>query len=443
MSGRPRPTRYADRGDGSVFQRCDRAYGCPARVEQVQPDGSIKLVRPKHNCRGMWIGQAPPMYVDGRVRRPTVSARSKPRAKQKLRDLMERLGEHGYIPPATRATKTGEWINAWLEAASKDQLRNSTITRYRSVIRKWIDPALGPVPLQDLSPQAVKRLYERMAESGSAGSRSNVHSVLLGSLRKAVEDGVIHASPMARVPSPDGQRAKPKSKKKKNVGFTKDEWGRLLDVIEDRPVSERARWILQAYTGMRRSECLGLTWESVDLETGVITVEYQFTRITYEHGCAEQCGARKPSKCPSRVSRGANPDRIVMTDHAALDLCKTDGSERLIPMVGDLWNVLREFREVGGFPEFGGRHLLFHRDGRPVEQTRDDRNLREIEDAAGVARKGTHAFRRSVATRLMERKAPQRVIQAILGHASADMTMVYQDAEVEYVREVLSAVSDR
>ena len=48
------------------------------------------------------------------------------------------------------------------------------------------------------------------------------------------------------------------------------------------------RWSLALVLGMRQGECLGLTWDMVDLERGVVTVAWQQQQLRWEHGCARR-----------------------------------------------------------------------------------------------------------------------------------------------------------
>jgi len=87
--------------------------------------------------------------------------------------------------------------------------------------------------------------------------------VLGSALRQAVADGLITANPVAAVKRPRVQRRELRWP-------TFGQLGALLDA------SRGTMWdvplLLAAFTGARRAEALGISWEDVDLKTGMVFI---------------------------------------------------------------------------------------------------------------------------------------------------------------------------
>lgn len=72
---------------------------------------------------------------------------------------------------------------------------------------------------------------------------------------------------------------------------------RRLEVAAQRRNS--ARWAVALALGLRQGEALGLKWDDVDLDKGVLRIRRSRLRPKYEHGCGGTCG-RKAGFCPQR-----------------------------------------------------------------------------------------------------------------------------------------------
>ena len=71
-----------------------------------------------------------------------------------------------------------------------------TIDEYRRLINKSIEPALGNVRLDRLSPRQLDAFYRSLQEKGLSGSSIRQHrSILHASLGRAVKWGLIAANP--------------------------------------------------------------------------------------------------------------------------------------------------------------------------------------------------------------------------------------------------------
>src|SRR5712692_11864145 len=86
-----------------------------------------------------------------------------------------------------------EYLREWL-AHTRGRVRATTYQGYESLIRLYASPALGEVPLSEVSPLHLQRLYSSLLVPErhlSAGTVLNLHLVLTQALGQAVRWGIL------------------------------------------------------------------------------------------------------------------------------------------------------------------------------------------------------------------------------------------------------------
>ncbi len=160
-------------------------------------------------------------------------------------------------------------------------------------VSRHLVPGIGAHRLEKLAPEHVERLYARLGRNGLApGGVHHVHRTLRGALNEAVKRSHLTRNPvlLAKAPRLEEKEVEP---------YGIEEVQRLLDVASQRRNS--ARWAIALALGLRQGEALGLRWEDVDLETGVLRIRRSRLRANYAHGCGGSCG-ELPGNCPQRVN---------------------------------------------------------------------------------------------------------------------------------------------
>ena len=167
----------------------------------------------------------------------------------------------------------------WLEIWSKTYLggvKPRTAHIYKSDIRLHILPALGAVRLEALSAPMIQAFYNAMGEPSeqnpeglSAKTVKNVHGVLHKALQQAVLIGYLRYNPADAC-------ILPRIERKKIKPFDDAQITAFLTAIQGNRFE--TLFILTLFTGMREGEVLGLTWDCVDLERGVIVVNKQLQK---------------------------------------------------------------------------------------------------------------------------------------------------------------------
>lgn len=362
------------RREPKPFPRC-RACGARSEPRRCQSCGSDRIG---------WAFQFD-VHQPGEPRRQVKRSgyESRTRALAAMREL-QRMVEVGE-PEPTNLT-TGQWLDQWL--AGVRTMRGGTRANYELAIRRHLKPSIGRVPLRSLTRAAVRELYARLEESGSARggglsvkSVHNVHIVLHTALKAAVADGLIPRNPAADAHSLPGGRGEMR------VWDAAEVSAFLASVKQDRLF---ALWRLAAVTGMRRGELLGLRWRDVDLDGGFVTIQQQRVRQ----------GASGVTYGPPKTARGR---RRVPIDAATAEALRAHrAAQEVVPIDG----------------------LVFTRaDGAGLDPDGVSGAFERLSGAAGLTRIRLHDLRHTAATLMLRAGAHPKVVQERLGHSSVAMTL--------------------
>ncbi len=331
----------------------------------------------------------------GKRRRKWHSGYATRRAAEKARTaILAALDHQTYVEP-DRLTLGGYLTERWLPAID-GTVRPNTGALYRTLIRAYIVPHVGAVPLQTLNPADVQGLYRTLSTRGgrTGGTLSpktvrNVHTTLRKALEDALAWGLLVRNPAASVKPPQHRRPKPKT-------WTADELGVFLDHIRGDRLE--TVFLLAATSGLRRSELLGLPWEAVDLNRDNLAV-YQTLILV-------------GSKTQLRSDT------------------KTDASRRQVALDGRTVAALRTHRrrQVEERLAWGGAYqetgLVFTReDGSPVRPDWLTRRFSRLTDELGLPRISLHGLRHTHASLALLAGVHPKTVADRLGHSSISVTL--------------------
>lgn len=119
---------------------------------------------------------------------------------------------------------------------------------------------------------SVSDLFEPTAASATLSTNSihHYHTLISSILSTAVQWQVIYSNPCDRIKPPKVQR--------KEAQYLDDQQAaHMLELLAQLPTDQldfRTAVTMLLFTGMRRSELLGLNWSDIDMETGVISVNH-------------------------------------------------------------------------------------------------------------------------------------------------------------------------
>ena len=312
----------------------------------------------------------------------------------------------------------------------KTGIRETTKALYQKNYERHIRPAIGSRAVGSIKYTDIKKLYLHLMRDKNlaVSTLSPIDAILQSMFRMAVRDGMVSASPMAGILGEcrKMEREEREGEEDKRKSLTIEEQRCFMDFVmnERRAAPYRLMVTVLFGTGVRVGELLGLTWNDVDFKKSTLKI---CRSLGY--------GKRLRTKCDFFV----NPP-------------KTKKGRRVIPMTGAVRDALwkeYETRSLTGFCEKtvdGISGFVFWKNNgglyrsceinRILETLANACNKREKERAAAENREpvlvpkfSVHQIRHTVASRLVEVEPNIKTVQAILGHASAAMTLnVYAEA---------------
>lgn len=173
--------------------------------------------------------------------------------------------------PATEPMDFAAYLDAWLSHA-RGRVRAKTWQGYEGMIRLYVRPTLGEIPLDELGPLDLQHLYgDLLARPLSGGTVLNTHLVLTQALGQAVRWGYLQANPAAGAQPPRPRRAE---------GATVDQAATEAMLAAAVGTRFEVPAAIAIATGMRRGEILGLKWKDItpDFSTAQVRRSLQHTK---------------------------------------------------------------------------------------------------------------------------------------------------------------------
>jgi integrase len=161
---------------------------------------------------------------------------------------------------------------------------------YRVYLQNWILPKWGPVYLHLIKPIAIEQ-WLRSLQGLSDGSKAKIRNIMSAVFSHANRYEITEKNPITPVRQ---------SAKRANVPVILDA-DELRRLFSELGLRERTMIILDALTGIRRSELMGLKWKDVDFLGGRIEI----TRSVVDQvvGKCKTEASRKPVVIDEHISR--------------------------------------------------------------------------------------------------------------------------------------------
>ncbi|MFF9162379.1 tyrosine-type recombinase/integrase [Streptomyces longwoodensis] len=373
---------------------------------------------------------------DGDRKRKYVYGKSREETHEKWIKLH---GEASKGPVQTRHRTVEAFLAYWLESIVKPNLAPLSYVSYEGSVRLYINPHLGGKRLDKLTVRDVREWLTKLAgicqccvqgkDAKRTTARQRCCAVgecceaypsrrVVQAARDALRAALTHAvteeeisknvASLVKVPKPRRKRIKP---------WSVVEAGRFLADALAREDPLFAAWVLVLCLGLRRGEVLGLTWKSIDFETGELYVDHQIQRA----------------------------GRQILHRET-----KTEESDDFLPLPAFCLKALRmrQAQQTGDRKAAGelwqdSRGLVFTtKYGTPIEPGDLTRMFALRARRAGLRVIPLRNTRHTCSSLLVALKVHPKVAQRILRHSQIAMTMeVYAEASEEEVRAALGKLS--
>jgi integrase len=278
-------------------------------------------------------------------------------------------------------------VAEWLRYIEHDKARRpSTMRDYRSAANGSLLAAFGPgTPLDQIDGDRIEQFRQKLLGSVSRRTTQKLLVLLNGVMKRAVALGWITSNPADAI---------------EPVNITRSGEFNVLSVAQIELVARQAdplysaAIVLSAYTGLRTGELRALRWGDVSFERATIQVS---------------------RNRPTGGEEGA----------------PKSGRVRSVPLIDDAARALDGLSRRGGFTE--PDDLVFCTEaGDPLTETAIRLALYEAMESAGIDRKAfrakrgftAHDLRHTFGT-LAAQVWPLHDVQAFMGHANIQTTMIY------------------
>ena len=338
--------------------------------------------------------------VTGRRKRKTKTKPTKKEANAWIAEQVQKRDNGIVVDPKNYTLK--EYLCRWLKDYAEPNLAATTYDGYEVIVKSHLIPALGQLKIDEIKPMHIQSYFTQKRSRGRKDGQSGGLSektllqhfrVLSKALKQAVKWQLISNNPAKAVEAP-------KPKRSKDIkAMTKEQLNKLLAAAK-----EESEWIynftlVAAYTGMRRSELLGLPWDNVDFENETIRVKQALVTKVGEGSTIKE----------TKSKSGTRPIKI---------------SEKLINALKNQKELQKKDKAKLGDKYDNELNLVFCKeDGSKYYPTTVNKKFNRATKKAGLNKFGIHDLRHTHATLLLKSEVNPKIVQERLGHASITVTL--------------------
>ena len=295
--------------------------------------------------------------------------------------------------------KLKELLELWLERYMKHTIKIRTYNRYKSICELHLIKDLGEYELEELKPNVLQDfLLKKIDDHYSTNTIKGIVSVLKQALRLAITLEFVDKEYCSNLKMPS-------SEEKEISVFTKKE----QQVIESFCLNHKKRnyigIVICLYTGIRLGELLALTWDDIDFNSNLLTI--------------------------NKTSYSAKVDGKTQI---IVDKPKTKKSNRVIPIPNQLVKLLRVIKK-----ESNSKYVITTRNSGMVGNRSYQRTFKFILKKVNVPYRNFHSLRHTFATNAIELGMDVKTLAEILGHTNAMITLNrYSHSLLNYKIEMMN-----
>lgn len=249
----------------------------PTNKKSAAGSGNIRKKTVMRNGREYvyWEGRISTGFdpKTGKQKQRSVSGKTQKEVAQKLRQLTAEVDEGTYQEPSK--VTVGEWMDTWA-GQYLGNVKPMTVKNYKEHIANHIKPALGNIHISSLNTTDIQKFYNDLGQPqgdtpGLAPKTIKcIHGILHKALQQAIAVGYLRTNPTEACSLPRVER-------KEIHPLNDEDIQKFLQAI--RGHRYEALYLTALFTGLRRGELCGLTWDCVDLDMGRIVVKKQLQNV--------------------------------------------------------------------------------------------------------------------------------------------------------------------
>ncbi|MBU5342330.1 site-specific integrase [Caldifermentibacillus hisashii] len=289
----------------------------------------------------------------------------------------------------------------WLETYKKPKLKINTYSVQERNVRLNIIPRWGNYKLKEITRNEYQKWINELRGHYTEGTVRRIHSIMSSALNDAVHEfRILRENPLVKIVIPKSQETE------KLKYFTIDELERFLNELKKPVKNAKYKHSIQylvlftliARTGLRIGEALALTWDDIDFENKLLSVN---KTLSYPLNT-------NPIITSPKTKASI---RTIKLDDQTIKMLKKQKINR-----NEMYLMYRDYRQ----PD---TNIIFHQhEGRWLRTNVVREYFKEVCKRAGLPVLSPHALRHSHAVHLLESGATIKYVAERLGHASIKIT---------------------
>ena len=358
-----------------------------------------------------WEGRVTTGYDPGTGRQiqKSFTGKTQKEVLKKMQAIQVEVNNGTYREPCKMTV--GEWLDIW-QYDYLGGVKPFTVLKYAQYIRNQIIPALGAIKLEALNTPSIQRFYNSLGKPKgdkpglSAKTIKGIHGVLHKSLSQAVAIGYLRFNPTdaCKLPRMERKEIKPLDEKEISAFMNAAQGNRYEAIL-----------LVTLFTGLRRGEVCGLTWDCIDFKCGTILVNKQLQNIP-----------GKPGEY-HLVSSKNGRDRTITAAPFVMDVLKRHKAQQAKEQLkaGPLW-------QNNGF-------VFCNEMGERVSPHTVYDNFKKIAASIGRPDARLHDLRHSYAVASLRAGDDVKTVQSNMGHHTAAFTLDVYGHVTEEMKQASAA----
>lgn len=303
-----------------------------------------------------------------------------------------------------------ELFDLWNESHSLS-VRESTQSSVNTIFNARILPIFGRMKINKITVVHCQRAINQWSKEYR--SYKDVRTYFSMVMNYAVNLGLIGFNPMDRVITP---KLQVQGKTKTGKYFSVDELKKFLKYAETEcDLKMYTFFRLISFTGMRKGECLALTWDDINFFSGEVSINKTVYYINGKYVVSEP--KTKTSK------------RVIDLDQQTLETLKNWKHEqnRLLLTLG--------VGQKGNRNNLIFNKLTKNREHEYINNSIPNRVLKKITDKYNLTPINVHGFRHTHCSLLFEAGLDVKAVQDRLGHSDVQTTLQIYTHVTERIKQ--------
>lgn len=284
------------------------------------------------------------------------------------------------------------YASYWL-MKKKYEVRESTFANYCNLLNNTIVPCLGDIPCEKFNNKIIQQFAfwakEKGGKEGNGVSEHYIKDCLLiikAIIKDGQEENIFPDFGLKRIKVPKTLMIESTKKT-----YTEEEYKKIIKYILNNINNKSLGVLIGIFTGMRIGEICALKWEDIDLENKLINVNKTAQRIYNPLDEFEK-------------------SKIVITP------CKTENSQRSVPIAQDLYKMLKTLKTSDNDYVLTGTNKL-------LEPRTFRKFYIKMMNDCGITPIKFHSLRHTFASINIENGTDVKTISEILGHSDIAITL--------------------